>query len=203
MQVSYLEKHSFAPCICTQCSSGVFQSKEQLLCPARIQCLEKAKLNLDDGLSLHCEPAGVTFYGCLSSNENGGLVTPESGLIILAVAQQLEQSSCQDFYRTEFYPSGTIYESHLTIASYERWNQDVIPAECLCTPFTAAKVMAILIMLQNFPAGIRSESYLHQINSNDDNVAKGDDLFNNGLAENDKYEIFLLQTCWSSMQPSL
>jgi hypothetical protein len=202
MQVSFLEKHSFAPCICPQCSSGVFQSKEQLLCPAGIQCLEKAKLNLGDGLSLHCEPVGVTLYGCMSSNENGGLITPESGLDVLAVAQQLEQSSCQDFYRTEFYRSGTIYESHPTIASYERWNQYAIPAECVCAPFTAAKVMAVSIMLRNFPAVIKSESYLRQIKSDDDDVAEGDDSFNNGLAGNDKYAIFLLQTCLTSMQPS-
>ena len=204
IQVSILEKHSVAPCICPQCSSGVFQSREQLLCPAGIQCLDKGKHNLDDGLSLHCEPVGVTFYGCfVFSNENGSLITPESGLDVLAMAQQLEQSSCHDFYRTELYRSGTINDPNPAIASYDRWNKkNAIPDGCVCTPFSAAKVMAVSIMLRNFTAVIKSESYLRQINSDDDAVAGGDDSFNKGQAGNDKFAIFLLQTCLSSMQPS-
>ena len=62
--------------------------------------------------------------------------------------------------------------------------------------------MAVSGMLRNFTAVIRSESYLRQINSDDDAVAGGDDSFNKGQAGNDKYAIFLLQTCLSSMQPS-
>ncbi|KAL3766567.1 hypothetical protein ACHAW5_003870 [Stephanodiscus triporus] len=191
MQVSFLEKHSFGPCICSQCSDGVFQSNEQSLCPVGIQCLEKAKNNLDDGLSLHCEPVGVFFYGCfVSPNENGGLITPESGLDIISIARQLEQSSCnQDFYRTEFYRSG--------IASYERRNKDAIPDGYVCAPFAAAKIMAVWVMLRNFPKCMRSDAYLRQIKwDDDDNVAKGDDLFTTKKqAGDDKYAVFLLESC--------
>jgi hypothetical protein len=65
------------------------------------------------------------------------------------------------------------------------------------TPFAAAKRKAIWILLQNFSLVLRSDAFLRQIKSddNDDNVDEGDDSFVTKREDgNDNYAIFLLQT---------
>jgi hypothetical protein len=192
MKLPFLEKHEFSPCICPQCSSGVIQSSEQLGCPIGVQCLEEARSCLDD---CYCELAGVYFYSCfVSSNENGGIITPETVLDVFATAQQLEESLCHhEFYRTEFHRLNKIYGPNPT-------DGPAIPSEYTFPPFAAVKLMAVRLILQDFQAVIRSESYMRQIKSDDDN----DDSLTreDPLPQNDKYAIFLLQTCLSCLQSS-
>ena len=195
MQRSFLEKNNFSPCICLQCSNNSLL-KSNKFCPSGLKCLEKLTYHIDEVSSLHCEAAGVYFYNCvLSSNENAGLISPETCLDVLATAQQLEQSlSDQEFYRTEYYRSGCMNDPNPS----ERCDNSVSATGSTLTPFAAAKRKAIWILLRNFSLVLRSDAFLRQIKSddNDDNVDEGDDSFVTKRVDgNDNYAIFLLQTC--------
>jgi len=80
----------------------------------------------------------------------------------------------------------------------ERCDNSVSATGSTLTPFAAAKRKAIWILLRNFSLVLRSDAFLRQIKSddNDDNVDEGDDSFVAKRVDgNDNYAIFLLQTC--------
>eukprot|EP00571_Detonula_confervacea_P004529 CAMPEP_0172327472 /NCGR_PEP_ID=MMETSP1058-20130122/59675_1 /TAXON_ID=83371 /ORGANISM="Detonula confervacea, Strain CCMP 353" /LENGTH=627 /DNA_ID=CAMNT_0013044537 /DNA_START=151 /DNA_END=2031 /DNA_ORIENTATION=- len=188
-------------CICPHCSGETVFAKEQMNCPIGLQCLEKAKVSNDtDGSSSYCEPVGVYTYKTsafsMLSSQIGSLVTPESALDILAVAQQLESSSSQQgIHRIKFWRSETIDNPNSTFGG---WNRDADKdIGCTSAPFAAAKMMAISIMLRNFPEVVRSDSYLRQIKSDndEDHMAEVDAPFTTGTqAGYDEHAILLLQT---------
>ena len=63
-------------------------------------------------------------------------------------------------------------------ANFSRGCGFVQGSGCISVPFAAAKMMAVWIMLRDFPAVIKSESYMRQIKSdNDDDIAEVDASF--------------------------
>ncbi|KAL7542163.1 hypothetical protein ACHAXR_011580 [Thalassiosira sp. AJA248-18] len=206
MQTSSHGTKSGSLCICPHCSGEIIASNEQLMCPVRLKCLENAKKNLgSDDLSLYCEPVGVYAYKTstfIISNQSG-LITAQSALDVLAVAQQLDQSSsCQNGYAIKYCRSGSIDGPNSTMAmpSFGGWSIDTdkgVGAGCVSVPFSAAKMMSIWVMLRDFPAVIKSDSYLRQTRSNnEDEIAEVDSAIAMvGQAGNDEDAILLLQTC--------
>mmetsp|Transcript_18545 Transcript_18545/g.40327 ORF Transcript_18545/g.40327 Transcript_18545/m.40327 type:complete len:180 (+) Transcript_18545:1710-2249(+) len=166
-------------------------------------------MDLDnDGPSLYCEPVGVYAYKAstfIMSSRQTGLITPSSAIDILAVAQQLEQSSShqQGRYAMKYCRSGSIDDpnSTMTMPSICGWTIDAdknIGAGCITVPFASIKMMAIWTMLRDLPPVIRSDSYLRQIKSDDDEdeIAQVDASFAiGGRAANDEDSILLLRTC--------
>jgi hypothetical protein len=204
MHTSRLEKHNYNACICVQCSGGAFLSEEK-----SDVLLDSAKINLgDDKKHFYCEYVGVyvlkTATPVKMSLDGACLITPENGLDILAIAQQLEQSSCcrREHYGLKFCCSGgnAVFKptSSCGVLSNNR-GKVVGTTECIFGPFAAAKMMAVWIMLQNFPAVVRGKSYLNQINrgdTEDDNMDEVDESFTKKTdAGKDKFAILLLQTC--------
>ena len=134
---------------------------EEYICPS---LLAECELRL-----LEKSYTGVCIcHRCISGIIlSNALITPDSGLDILAVAQQLEQSSCCS----------------------------------VGTPFVAAKTIAIYTMLRNFPAVLKSYSYLRQIKdcSEEDDI----DTSFTTQASRDESAILLLQTCLEGLACSL
>lgn len=203
MQTSPLDAKKSC-CLCSHCSGETISSKERMDCPIQQKCLENANMNIDN--SFYCKPAGVYAYKpyAILSSKSGGLITPESAIDVLAVAQQLEQSlSCQEgsFYAIKYCRSGSLVDGNSTMATptFGGWTIDMSKekAGCISVPFAAAKMMAVWIMLRDFPAVIKSESYMRQINGdNDDDIAEGDASFSpRARSGNDEDAILLLQTC--------
>lgn len=211
-ELRLLQNSSKNCCICPHCSDESILSEEQMDCPIGLECLEKAKMIHDP--TLYCEPAGVHTYKSSSTFiSDGGLITPESALDILAVAQQLEQSSSssqQELYRIKFYQSGNkIDDPKKTMSSCVGWNNNInsdkeVGTGYISTPFAAAKIMAIWSMLRNFPAVIKSDSYLRQINNDDeDDIAEVDASFTAGAHPgNDECATLLLETCLEELARS-
>eukprot|EP00584_Thalassiosira_punctigera_P022424 CAMPEP_0172563206 /NCGR_PEP_ID=MMETSP1067-20121228/99966_1 /TAXON_ID=265564 ORGANISM="Thalassiosira punctigera, Strain Tpunct2005C2" /NCGR_SAMPLE_ID=MMETSP1067 /ASSEMBLY_ACC=CAM_ASM_000444 /LENGTH=637 /DNA_ID=CAMNT_0013353605 /DNA_START=141 /DNA_END=2054 /DNA_ORIENTATION=+ len=214
-EIRLLMQPSFPSCICLHCSSGAISSKEHIHCPIRLQCLEKAQKNFDnDSLLLYCEPMGVYAYKTstfIMSSSRNGLVTPESAIDVLAVAQQLEQSSSlRDLYTMKYCRSGSIDDPNSTMVmpSYCGWDINVekdVGAGCIAVPFASVKMMAIWIMLRDFSEVIRSNSYLRQIKSDDDEdeTAEVDASFGmESHAANDEDAMLLLRTCLEELASS-
>jgi len=99
-ELRLLERSSCTLCICPQCSGGKQLSTnhvsptDQVVHRTKHQCLEKARDNLDESLSMFCKPIGVHIYkSSIVSSNCRSKITAQNGLDILAVAQQLEHSS--------------------------------------------------------------------------------------------------------------
>mmetsp|Transcript_23160 Transcript_23160/g.39588 ORF Transcript_23160/g.39588 Transcript_23160/m.39588 type:complete len:668 (-) Transcript_23160:1430-3433(-) len=205
-EIRLLMQTSSPNCICPQCCSGAISTEKQIECPTRLQCLENARKNGNaDDL---CEPAGVYAYKTSSfimlSGQNG-LITAGTAIDVLAVSQQLEQSlSCQQgLYAIKYCQSKSIDNPNSTMVmpSFGGWDINTDKERdsgCITVPFAAAKIMAIWVQLRDFSAVIRSDSYLRQIKSDDDedDAAEVDDSFGIGARSgSDEDAILLLQTC--------
>ena len=224
-ELRLLERSSVSLCFCSHCSGGTVLLKECVDCPIILQHLEKAKNSLDEDLSLHCKPVGVHTYQTsstiMSSIQDKSLITAQNGLDILAIAQQLESSCCQQgIYRMKYCQSATVADLK---ATKEAILNNILDDICLrvspvspgCSdsgrkrhgkyrarihiPFAAAKEMAVWKMLCNFPRLLKSDSYLQQrknFNGCDENdIAEGDASFTITRTDKDECAIFLLQTC--------
>ena len=204
IEMRLLMPTSSPACICPHCCG--ISPEEQPDCPIALKCLEKAKQNQ------YCEPAGV--YSYKTSNfisSQGGLITPDSAIDVLAVAQQLDQSSScrQELYALKYCRSGSIEDpkSTVTMPSFGGWNIDVIKsigAGCIEVPFAAAKTTAIGKMLRDFSAVITSDSYSRQIKSDvDDNaVIEADNPFAEETQSGSEDATLLLQTCLEELARS-
>ena len=99
-ELRLLERSGCTLCICPQCSGGKQISMnqvsptDQVVHRTELQCLEKARDNLNESLSMFCQPIGVHIYkSTIVSSNSRSIITAQNGLDILAVAQQLEHSS--------------------------------------------------------------------------------------------------------------
>ena len=99
-ELRLLERSSCTLCICPQCSgskqilANQVSPTDQVVYRAELQCLEKARDNLNESLSMFCKPIGVHIYkSSIVSSNSKSIITAQNGLDILAVAQQLEHSS--------------------------------------------------------------------------------------------------------------
>jgi len=106
-ELRLLERSSCTLCICPQCSGGKqistnnISPTDQVVYRTELQCLEKARDNLDESLSVFCKPIGVHIYKSSIVSSNSKLThTAQNGLDILAVAQQLE---CSQFNQQSLY----------------------------------------------------------------------------------------------------
>ncbi len=197
-----LEKYDYNPCICRQCK-GCRISSEESEVP-----YDSQNFNSGDFKSACCEYNGVYIYETetfvKTTTDSTGLITPENCLDILAIAQQLEQSSCsqRDLYGLKYCYSSATNDGFKSTSSCGDISIDdgkVIHAEfCALAPFAAAKMIAVWVMLRNFPAVVRSKAYLHQIDGGDDDkyLDEVDAAFiKRPDAENVTLAIRLLQTC--------
>jgi len=201
-ELRLLERSSCTLCICPQCSGGKqistnhVSSTDQVAYRAELQCLEKARDNLDESLSMFCQPNGVHIYkSSVVSSKSKSIITAQNGLDILAVAQQLE---CSQFNQQSLYrlknnlPStnstnnglsksslsnqfehislqGESNKDEVTTQSIEKisiMEKDNDDTEYMSVPFVAAKSMAVRSMLSNFPVVLKSESYARQCKNN-------------------------------------
>mmetsp|Transcript_14276 Transcript_14276/g.29044 ORF Transcript_14276/g.29044 Transcript_14276/m.29044 type:complete len:757 (+) Transcript_14276:3-2273(+) len=173
---SFNEASSY--CICVHCVGSYASSKDLCSCPIRRFCLEDAENkcienNLDCSM---CLPAGV--YSVIASSvisNQTKLITPESAMNVLAVADQLSQSSyCQDeFYAIKYCCFGTAVQKNTAIPlcrcgidlNKEPWSG------CIYKPFDAAKTTAITVMLRDFHSVMTSESFLMQVQGDNSNLS--------------------------------
>ncbi len=202
MPTSHLEKYDCNPCICSQCN-GCLSSSEKSEVP-----YDSQNFNSSDVKSACCEYAGFYIYETRTfvktTTDNTGLITPENCLDILAIAQQLEQSSCfqRNLYGLKYcYSSGTnnCLTSTSSCGDVSIDDGKVVHSDyCVLAPFAAAKLIAVWMMLRNFPAVVRSKAYLHQIDGGDEanDYDEVDATFvKRPDAENVTLAIPLLQTC--------
>ena len=198
-EAGLLMQHPSPGCICPHCC-GIFE--EHARCPVRRKCFEKANETIENDELAHCEAEGVYAYKTSSFimlSSQSGLVTPESAIDILAISQQLEQSSPfqKDFYAVKFCKTGLEDPSSATCGN---WNIDIdkdIGAGCIECPFGAAKMIAVLAMLRDFPAVIGSDSYMRQMKhaSDGDGISEVDDSFALTVTDDDEHAILLLRAC--------
>ena len=106
-ELRLLERSSCTLCICPQCSGGKQISTnhvsptDQVVHRTELQCLEKAKDNLNESMSMFCKPIGVHIYkSSIVSSNSKSKITAQNGLDILAVSQQLE---CSQFNQQSLY----------------------------------------------------------------------------------------------------
>jgi hypothetical protein len=78
-----------------------------------------------------------------------GLITPQTALDVLAVAQQLEESSCA-------------YETKYHTRSMTGISRSPLHENKVTVPFVAAKIAAVAVILRHFKATCASDSFLHQ-----------------------------------------
>ena len=215
-ELRLLERRSASLCLCPHCSGGTVLSKERVECPIILKLLEKAKNNLHGDLSLHCNPVGVHIYktssAIMSSNQAKSFITAHNAVDILAIAQQLESSCCQQgIYRIcqmKYCQSATAADPKATKEAILKdicsrvssdypgcWNSGSMRH----VPFAAAQKMAVWTMLCNFPRLLKSDSYLQQrksFNGGDENdTAEGDASFAITRTDKDECAIFVLQAC--------
>ena len=153
---------------------------------------------------MHCEPVGVYSYKtsslALTTSNPSDLVTPDTALDVLAVAQQLEQSSCEKgSYALKACAShSTIEEESMmcmrTSACRKMATKRDPTPEGISAPFAAAKMAAVHTMLRDFPSVVKSDSYLRHARNNND--AGGEDgAFGTGRIGYGDDAILLLRTC--------
>ena len=199
MHKSYLEEHDYNPCICMQCLEGVTLSEGM----EGIHC--------GSDKSSYCYYAGVYRYktetAVITSIDRASLITTDNCLDVIAIAQQLESSSCcsREHYGLKYCYSSGMNDGCKPRSACGGLNNDsetVGDTDVrILAPFDAAKMMAVGEMLRNYPAVLRSKSYLHQISSDcdddgDNNWNEVDTAFaKQPDARNDQLTIRLLQTC--------
>lgn len=197
---------SFA-CICPHCSSApILSSKDKCHCPIQCLCLEDTTKNVyNEDKSTLCKAIGVYSFKASNfiSSTRKSLITPESALNILAVAQQLEHSSLSpqhSFYAIKYCRSGAIdQQSTTTMSSFAGWDTDTkkgIGSGCVYVPFAIAKMTAIWIMLRDFDSVLNSDSYLIQLfDVEDDNNSVDPSLAMQSQNRKEEDAMLLLQTC--------
>jgi len=106
-ELRLLERSSCTLCICPQCSGGKqlstnhVSTTDQVVHRAELQYLEKVKDNLNESISMFCQPIGVHIYkSSVVSSNSRSIITAQNSLDILAVAQQLE---CSQFNQQSLY----------------------------------------------------------------------------------------------------
>ena len=192
--------------ICPYCSTAGISLEGQIDCPIWLQCFERAEKNLgNDSPSLYCEPVGVYAYSLHVHN-----------VVKINWSHHAKKCNwcpcrCSTIGAVFLSPAGTSHDEILSIWVYWRpkFNNDYaislwldyadnnIGAGCISVPFASTKMMAIWTMLCDFPAVIRSDSYLRQIKSDDDedDIAQVDDSFAIGWPGDDEDSILLVRTC--------
>jgi len=169
-------------CFCAYCSGAAMSPKDDSTCPIAIELLERAGQNMSE-----CHPSGVYFYKASRFNASS-LISPGSAVNVLAVAQQLDQSSSAQngSYALKF---TTKYES---VASTDIDVEGDKNAGVLTAPFLACKIAASYTLLRDF------KLFMAQANTQDDNDGDGDDipLLAGGRDSTvDESCILLLRTC--------
>ena len=198
MQTSFYEKKNGIHCLCPYCSGR--NVNRDATCPIQLKCLEFAKANIDS--FEHCQPAGIYAYKASIVLSNQGLVTPQSALDVLAVAQQLEQLSSgqQGIYAIKYFRSGDSASTMATpsVCEGNTGAKKDDHSGCIYTPFSVTKKMAIWVMLREFSAVIRSDCFLRQVQVGNDDVER--DALVRG--SNDDESILLLRTCLEELETS-
>ncbi|KAL9184899.1 hypothetical protein ACHAXT_002676 [Thalassiosira profunda] len=190
-------------CLCPHCCGGTINPCDQIECPVQRQCLDNAKKDLnDDDLAMHCEPVGVYSYKShmTVASTSSDLVTPDTALDVLAVAQQLEQFSCEEgsYALKSCVSHSTIEEESMlcmpTSACRKMATKRDAAPEGISAPFAAAKMAAVHTMLRDFPSVVKSDSYLRHSSSNND-AGEEDGAFGTGRIGYGDDAILLLRTC--------
>mmetsp|Transcript_17545 Transcript_17545/g.26416 ORF Transcript_17545/g.26416 Transcript_17545/m.26416 type:complete len:184 (+) Transcript_17545:1-552(+) len=157
--------------------------KDDSTCPIAIELLERAGQNMGE-----CLPSGVYFYKASRFNSSS-LISPESAINVLAVAQQLDQSSSAQngSYALKF-------TTHESVASTDIDVEGGKNAGVLTAPFLACKIAASYTLLRDF------KLFMAQANTQDDNDGDGDGddipLLAGGRDSTvDESCILLLRTC--------
>ena len=145
-------------CFCAYCSGAAMTPKDESTCPIAIEFLERAEQNMG------CHPSGVYFYKASRFNVSS-LISPESAINVLAVAQQLNLSSCSE---NGCYALKYTTKSHdESVASMEIHVDGDRNAGVLTAPFRACKIVASFTLLRDF------KLFMDQANKKD---ADADDI---------------------------
>ena len=171
-------------CFCAYCSGASLSPCDAVECPVTRQCLTLAEENI--------MPTGVYFQKASHSNtiSQSSLISPGSSLSVLAVSQQLEQSSSS--------------QSGSYILKYTKCQESVVNscidvekdvnAGTIDTPFLACKAVAVYTLLREFKV------FMHLANTESDDIPTLIDIENDsGL---DETHILLLRTCLEELAQS-
>ena len=165
-------------CFCAYCSGAAMSPKDDLACPIATEIIAQ----VEAGQNLDCHPFGVYFYKASRFNASS-LISPESALNVLAVAQQLELSASSQ--------NGSYALKYTTKCQESVANTDIDVerdknAGILTAPFLACKTAAVHTLLRDF------KLFMQEANKKDDDdvpLIGGKDA---GIDENC---VLLLRTC--------
>ena len=171
-------------CFCAYCSGASLSPCDTVECPVTRQCLTLAEENI--------MPTGVYFQKASHSNtiSQSSLISPGSSLSVLAVSQQLEQSSSS---QSGSYVLKYIKCQESVVNSCIDVEKDV-NAGTIDTPFLACKAVAVYTLLREFKV------FMHLANTESDDIPTLIDIENDsGL---DETHILLLRTCLEELAQS-
>ena len=170
-------------CFCAYCSGAAMTPKDESTCPIAIEFLDRAEQNVGD---CHSQPSGIYFYKASHFNVSS-LISPESAINVLAVAQQLNLSSSSEngSYALKY----TTKPHDESVASTEINVNGNRNAGVLTAPFLACRIVASVTLLRDF------KRFMEQSEKDDD--ADDIPLLTGGErhSEVDESCILLLRSC--------
>jgi len=185
VEMRMLETKS-SDCFCAYCSGAAMSPKDDSTCPIAIELLESAGQNMGE-----CHPSGAYFYKASRFNASS-LISPESAINVLAVAQQLDLSSSA---QNGSYALKFTTKYHESIASTDIDVEGDKNAGVLTAPFLACKIAASYTLLRDF------KLFMAQANTqdvNDGGDGDGDDIPLPAGGRDSRVDescILLLRTC--------
>jgi len=171
-------------CFCAYCSGASLSPCDAVECSVTRQCLTLAEENL--------MTTGVYFQKASHSNtiSQSSLISPGSSLSVLAVSQQLEQSSSS---QSGSYILKYIKCQESVVNSCIDVEKDV-NAGTIDTPFLACKAVAVYTLLREFKV------FMHLANTESDDIPTLIDIENDSGI--DETHILLLRTCLEELAQS-
>ncbi|KAL7522528.1 hypothetical protein ACHAWX_007222 [Stephanocyclus meneghinianus] len=189
-----LLKHGNRECICSHCSDSYNSKADKMRCLVQQRCHEDASACTGD--SGFCKITGV--YECkttsFTDSPRSGLITPETVLDVLVVAQHMVQSSSahNGFYGMKYFKNEGMDGASLLGAMHDE--------ECLSAPFFAVKVAAVSVILKNFKAVINSDSYFQQIRFGHEERIDNCALDPSTMADTEESSMVLLSLCLDALK---
>mmetsp|Transcript_38377 Transcript_38377/g.86383 ORF Transcript_38377/g.86383 Transcript_38377/m.86383 type:complete len:584 (+) Transcript_38377:227-1978(+) len=143
-------------CICKHCGGGSVLSRDETKCPVHLRCLDDASCVECRG----CQVVGVHDLRVTSfvAPDNSGLINAETALDVIAVGQQLAESSRESCFWLKYTTTGAIENCAMAFNSgFIDLNEP--NSGCLENPFMAAKMFSTWFVLRDFTSVMKSSSF--------------------------------------------
>ena len=188
-EVRLLAASAHGTCICKHCGGGSVLTRNETKCRVHLRCLDDASREDCRGL---CQAVGVYDLRVTSfvAPDNSGLINSETALDVIAVGQQLAESSREGCFWLKYTRARAIENCALAFNS-GFIDPDDHNSGCLEVPFEAAKMFSIWLVLRDFTSVMTSPSFLRQSDHSD-----GEEIDEGTLADGyEKDATLLLQMC--------